>query len=360
VNPEHPEGGRPRGRWHPERTATPAHGRDPDGSSFAARHAGRRWYQLSADIGSWPPRLLRAEEKALLWLGFRAYEHSETGEVTASVETLASRAGLSARTARGWIRRLEMKRFVLRVRDGGGRHRPNNWVVDWQFITWWAREREKAAEVAGFKESAEPPQFSAENAAENAPNPATSAQYPADAAADHVVDHLEYHDKDTPPSSASPPIPPLEGGSTAAQRDASSNAVDEDGFPLEDLSATTPYLMSPEVLGRQMDQETSGDGLPATPRSVGEVDPEACQLAVGRSVEDLDPEVCVACYHTWRVHGDKGQRGCMAIGCSCEALVLAQTSLPDPVPGELAEALAQSHGSALENPESTRLGGPAS
>jgi len=88
--------------------------------------------------------------------------------------------------------------------------------------------------------------------------------------------------------------------------------------------------------------------------------PTARQPAVARSEDDVDPDLCAACHHPRTVHGDTDRRGCMAIRCSCEGLVLPQTSLLDPVAGQVAAAAAQSNGSALENPESRRPDGPAS
>jgi len=148
--------------------------------------------------------------------------------------------------------------------------------------------------------------------------------------------------KETPPPAASQETPPPEGSTAAPRRDVDDNLVHENGLPLEDLDPTVPHLIFPELLRRQMNGETPGDGHPATPRSVAEVDPEACQLAVGRSAEDLDPEVCVACHHTWAVHGDVRERGCMAIGCSCGALVFPQ------VPTQRAEHQAVGHQAEVE------------
>lgn len=133
-----------------------------------------------------------------------------------------------------------------------------------------------------------------------------------------------------PPSSASPPIPPPEGESTAVRRDANDNLVDEDGFPLEDLDPTTPYLISPEFLRRQMNGETPGEGRPATPKLV----------------EEADPDVCAACRHPRTVHGDTARRGCMALGCSCLSLEFHSPGAADPAAGDVLEcpSLRKGHG----------------
>ncbi|TAM56797.1 MAG: hypothetical protein EPN53_01045 [Acidobacteria bacterium] len=194
---------------------------DIAGARWRERHGGLAWWELRDLLVEVPG--LAPTDRIVVFFSLLRYEHSRSGLVTAAVGTLARAAGLSERTVRASLRRLEARCFLEAVERGGGCHHTSAYRVRWaDLILAGQSATENPANVAAFRNPAngaplDPSQNPStnpsgnpsayrsgdRNPAKNVANPAKNVANPANPAADQVVHQVEDHGLETKTSAAS-------------------------------------------------------------------------------------------------------------------------------------------------------------
>ena len=121
---------------------------------YAERTFNLRWWEIRGLIYS-ESSPLKAAQRAILAALWDA-ENSESGLVWLSIDTLASKTGLSVTVARRHLRLLEAQGVVVLVRAGGGRRRSNRCRVDWSRLAELSGHHADQAAAADTEEPSGP------------------------------------------------------------------------------------------------------------------------------------------------------------------------------------------------------------